>query len=412
MPQAVQAAQITEVMYDLEGSDDKREWIELYNDTVETLDLSNWSITIGSETSKHGLNFTTDKGGRGSGVISPGEYIIVASDAATMTAEYSSFTGQLADSVMNLPNYSSSRLDPVAIQLFNEKGDQLSEAWYLPLQSHPAGHSLEWLDGHWVVSALGGSPGQAAAVRSVAAFGQFRLIALMPNPDGADTDNEWVSIENHGSTEALLDGWYVTDKPTSSGTVHKQVVPTGTSLKPGEQYRLQLSGSFLNNSDEEVSLYRPDGTLVETVYFSGSVQEGVIYMRSADGWRWGSDSQVSTVVSPGNTAPAPNTTSTKSTPAIKTSAANSPRAVVTKSVISPSPKSTATKKQSPSPSMPTAATQVAGLSQGPPVVQLSPKTKIVLLITVMLVLLSLIFHRFQLYYRLSDWVRYGILRKK
>lgn len=104
LPVIVQArVVITEVAYDPLHADDTHEWIELFNDGAETIDLAKWSFSDGSSQTKHALNAPPKNGGTGSLSIAPGEYIVVADDATTFRAEYPQ-VAHVIDSTMNLPN--------------------------------------------------------------------------------------------------------------------------------------------------------------------------------------------------------------------------------------------------------------------------------------------------------------------
>lgn len=414
-PKVTHAAQLSELMYDLDGSDDKREWLEVYNDSLEPLSLDGWSLTIGDEQSRHNLTFESDKGGRGDKTLPPGASMIIASDGQTFMMENPSYTGSVADSVLSLPNYSASRTSPISLRLFNTEGVEQVTATYLPVQSHTPGKSIEWSDGQWLPSLLvGGTPGSPRQASLPITYGSFRLVSLLPNPVGSDTDNEYVEIENYGSNHALLSQWYVADRPTASGAVHKQVVPDGVTVAPGSRYLLKLSGSFLNNSDETITLYRPDGYLVEEVAFTEAAEEGVSYHRVGDRWQW--SNKTTQPETSGAHSPSPMTSikasasSLSSKPSAPSSTRSpSPKAAATKT---PTPKPTSSKKGSPSPPLPEGMGAVAGLTAGPPTVTLPLWAQICLAALLIVGLVISLIYRFGWQYRLFDWVRYAILRKK
>lgn len=97
---------VTEVMYDPAGSDDKQEWVELFNDGADAVDLAKWTFTDGSSATKHGLNAPPKNGGKGSLVIPAGGYAIIADDATTFAAAFPSVEN-IIDSTMSLPNPSA-----------------------------------------------------------------------------------------------------------------------------------------------------------------------------------------------------------------------------------------------------------------------------------------------------------------
>lgn len=96
--------QITEIMYDADGSDSKREWIEIYNDADSPADISKLKFT---DKSAHALNAPPKNGGTGSLTIPARGYAVIASDAKTFT-EGNPSVAIVIDSVMSLTNAGAS----------------------------------------------------------------------------------------------------------------------------------------------------------------------------------------------------------------------------------------------------------------------------------------------------------------
>ena len=68
----------TEIMYDLEGSDTDREWVEIFNNGSESVDITGWKFSDGSN---HVLNDPPKNGGSGSLVIGAGAYAVLTENA-------------------------------------------------------------------------------------------------------------------------------------------------------------------------------------------------------------------------------------------------------------------------------------------------------------------------------------------
>ncbi len=96
---------INEIMYNPEGADDKREWLELYNNSGGAITLSGgnggWRFNDGSN---HLLN---EPAARGSMTIPAGGYAVLADDAPTFLTEHNAFSGILIDTTMSLKNTSA-----------------------------------------------------------------------------------------------------------------------------------------------------------------------------------------------------------------------------------------------------------------------------------------------------------------
>lgn len=92
---------IVEVMYDPEGGDENREWVKLYNDGEETIDIVSGKGDLSwrfIDKSPHYINDSI--------TISPHGYAVLAGDKNTFLNEYSSFSSPVADTTMSLQNTS------------------------------------------------------------------------------------------------------------------------------------------------------------------------------------------------------------------------------------------------------------------------------------------------------------------
>lgn len=94
---SVYAVYISEIMYDPQGSDTSREWIEIYNDTSGAIDFTVWKFFESG--TNHGM--TSYSGG--STVISGG-YGIIVDNPVKFLADFPSFQGVLYDSSFSLSN--------------------------------------------------------------------------------------------------------------------------------------------------------------------------------------------------------------------------------------------------------------------------------------------------------------------
>lgn len=146
---------ITEVMYDLPGTDTDREWVEVYNDSTEAVDLTGWKFFDGSN---HNLVIPPENGGQGSIVIAGRGVAILASDAATFLSENQSFAGTVIDTVMSLGNTGDT------LKLIKNDGSVAFENTYTNSGGQGDGNSLSLKDLVW--SAGVPTPGEVGAVAS------------------------------------------------------------------------------------------------------------------------------------------------------------------------------------------------------------------------------------------------------
>ncbi len=90
------AVVINEVMYDLSGTDTDREWVEVYNDSSTSIDLSTWKFFEAN--TNHALS------PMGGGTVPAGGYAVIAIAPASFESDWPSFSGLLFDSSFSLSN--------------------------------------------------------------------------------------------------------------------------------------------------------------------------------------------------------------------------------------------------------------------------------------------------------------------
>jgi hypothetical protein len=88
---------INEIMYNPDGPDDNHEWIEIYNDGSEDVNLTGWKFYEGG--TNHGLTLKN-----GSWILEPNNYAIIADDWDTFLEDWPNFSATLFDSTFSLSN--------------------------------------------------------------------------------------------------------------------------------------------------------------------------------------------------------------------------------------------------------------------------------------------------------------------
>lgn len=356
---SAQAVRFTEIMFDVTGSDAGFEWVEIHNDTDELLDLSQTKFF---DTSRHNLSVAGDKGGRGALTLMPDEYAILADNGLNFQAKYASYAGTIIDTIMSLPNYSSSRNSPIELLLVNELDQVLLKINYMPLQTHQPDHSLEWDEQalEWKTSDKeGGSPGQGKSIISSPASiepGLIRINEVFCNPVGLDTNLEWVELYNASDQTLELGSWSLVDEPDSRGSRHTLQLLNDLTFPPNSYRHIRLPGQFVNNSGEVITLISSDGGGHSQIKLADNCPENQSYAWFEDGWSWtnnltpGNTNAAATITQPfGNNpslAPTSKSVSTSS-PKISSSKVSTPKVTST-----PKSKSSSTKKATPKTSKP------------------------------------------------------------
>jgi hypothetical protein len=131
------AIQISEIMYDLPGSDTGREWVEICNNNSVAENLTGWKFFEGG--TNHGLTLTN-----GSWILDAGAYAIIADNPATFLQDNPSYAGTLFDSSFSLSNtgeqigLKNSSLELVESITYNS-------SW----GANGNGNSLQFVNGNW-----------------------------------------------------------------------------------------------------------------------------------------------------------------------------------------------------------------------------------------------------------------------
>ncbi len=105
----------------------------------------------------------------------------------------------------------------------------------------------------------------------------LRIVSLLPNPSGDESQNEAATIRNAGSTAVNLTGWKLRDRAQKTWSLDS----LGT-IAPGQSVEIRRQGQpmALNNSGgDTVELVAPSGEVVDTVTYSSTVEDQTIPFR-------------------------------------------------------------------------------------------------------------------------------------
>lgn len=103
------------------------------------------------------------------------------------------------------------------------------------------------------------------------------LSEILPNPEGSDTENEWIELYNRGDNNIDLGNWILDDEEGGSPAY---TFPAGTVIEAQDFLVVPRpnSGLSLNNDTDRVRLYDFENTLKEEVVYESS-PEGQSYAR-------------------------------------------------------------------------------------------------------------------------------------
>jgi len=122
---------------------------------------------------------------------------------------------------------------------------------------------------------------------------------ILPSPEGADAENEWIELYNQNDFEVDLSGWAIQDTTGSTKTyiLNSKIPALGYLVFLRPETKITL-----NNSGEGLELIYPNGEIADSVTF-GKASLNKSYSKTQSGWAW------STTLTPGakNIVPTPQT---------------------------------------------------------------------------------------------------------
>ncbi|MDB5260137.1 MAG: Lamin globular tail-like protein [Candidatus Nomurabacteria bacterium] len=167
------ALYISEIMYDPQGSDAGREWVEIYNDTSNDIDLTAWKFN--ESNTNHGITSFA-----GSGKLNSNSYAVIADNPAKFLIDFPSYTGVLYDSSFSLSNTG----EPLAVK--DNTGAIIDSVTYNPtLGGNDDGTTLSLINSLWVKG--NGTPG---SVNEISSNTSTSTTIAPITPNATTTDNQ------------------------------------------------------------------------------------------------------------------------------------------------------------------------------------------------------------------------------
>lgn len=280
---------VSEVMWD--GA----EYLELHNSGVSDSSLEGWKLTRQQDggAEKDMIVFS------GGHVVTAGSYFLLERNEEATTIEANVIAGSLilvnTGELLRLYDAGGTVVDEinrfgmwfagentdtgVAMERisFDAPGTQ-DESWQTSLSSWGGRNGTPGIERS--IQEGGGSP-SPSPVPSQSYVRTIVINELLPNPQGADTEGEFIELSNVGSSTVSLTGWKLDDGETGSSPF---VIGEGTELSAGgfvAFFRSQ-TGIALNNDGDIVRLLDPGGGLVSEIAYA-SIDEGNSLNRASNG---------------------------------------------------------------------------------------------------------------------------------
>jgi len=286
---------INEFMPDPDGADADLEWVELYNASDEAVSIDGWTLAWGKNGSYSGSKIFA-----GGTDIAPGEHLLVGGVGVPdvdVSADLDMGNAGSNSDAIQLLDCEDEVQDTVIYGGPNDEGwvdDSGSEATSLA-EGPGGGESLarvndgEDTDQSAVDFVVNDDPSPGTAnpynepVVCVPGAQGIKINELLPNPEGEDSEGEFLEIYNTRDDTVSLSGWGIAAGTSSWPGAVTYVFPAGSTIPTGGF--LVVGGlaveeaDFYTDDDNKFSLgngsKNPDGVrLVDCV---GEVQDTVLY---------------------------------------------------------------------------------------------------------------------------------------
>lgn len=291
---------INEVVYDPEGTDLGYEWIELYNPTQSGINLAGWKIQAGGSSFQDVITISSEN----PIILNPESFYLIGEQevsGANLNVERLAFqnggsetdgirildsSGVVIDTLLydepnanNLPDDSGNPGINFAIDVAS--GASLGRDG-LGTDTNDSGLDFKEYT----------SPTPGAANESIEPPENYSndiiINEFLPDPEGTDSDGEFIELKNIGSSAQDLEGWMISDASETTYIIDSQDF-NSTTIEAGGFLVIdrEISGIALNNSGgDQVELYQPNGILLQEVAYD-SASEDESYSRQVNGnYKW------------------------------------------------------------------------------------------------------------------------------
>ena len=260
-------------------SDGEEEFIELFNNTSEIIDLTNWKVADGSET-ETALAEEIDP--KGFYVIEkPKGNLNNAGDLVLLTDP----SGKEIDKVVygtwddgNIYDNAPMASDPYSL-IRKVDGQDADNDYYDFVITNTI------TKGSKNIFSMTNEEGKQMN-ENVVLQTNVIINEVFPNPKGSDSEDEFIELFNNGQETIDLKDWKLSDSTTKKYTIKQGI------LKPSDYlvFKRSMTGIALNNTGgDEVKLYSPNGSVVDQASYPGSASEEQSYVRNEDAtWVWSS----------------------------------------------------------------------------------------------------------------------------
>ncbi len=242
-------------MYALSGTDTDREWVEIYNDGTDPVNIVTGS-SKGSWRFVDNSSHTLTPFVEGDTQIAPGEYAIIAKDGAAFMTDWPNFTGTIFTSSLSLPNTSAT------LSIKDGDAKVLDTVSYDSGQgANGDGNSLQKnSSGKWAASSP--TPGQANS-ESSSSSGEV-LGASTSSSSSSSSQSSGSTVSTQSTNQGVLDVLAGPDRSTSPGSpiTFQATVKKNTVQNAGLTFSWSFGDGYVGEGQTPTHTYEYAGEYV------------------------------------------------------------------------------------------------------------------------------------------------------
>ncbi len=276
------------------------EYIKIFNNTNQTIDLEGWKFVEGfSATKPDGIKHSLNEFNAGFS-LSPNAEAVICQDPIKFSVE-NNFTGLILDSSWGSLNESGERL-----QLLDGEGNVVEDFTYIKAKENvlkridftlPDYTSNNWKEFATTQEEESAQPesssGQEFHNKSPSTNQEespkIIFTEILPNPTETDNKKEFIEITNTGNRTISLNGWQLQDNSERIFTIDFKNY-SDSLLRPNYFfifYRDETGIALNNFGGDEIKLYDSKGKLIDKISYIEKAEEGLSYAKDdTDIWRW------------------------------------------------------------------------------------------------------------------------------
>jgi PKD repeat protein len=273
------------------------EYIKLYNNTNDSINLEGWKFVEGfSESKINGVKHSLKEYNQGF-IIPPNKEVVICQDPIKFSEE-NNFNGLILDSSWSSLNESGERL-----QLLDNDGKIIEDFTYISAKVNSLKRInftlLDYTSNNWQEKTTyqteqnnetPNSNNQKIDKNKVSKESHNIIFTeILPNPAGADNEKEFIEIKNISKNTISLNGWQLKDNSKRTFTI-KTKSYSDSLLRPNHFfifYRDETGIALNNSSGDELKIYNKTGSLIDKVSYKINAPEKSSYAKDKNNlWRW------------------------------------------------------------------------------------------------------------------------------